>query len=285
MAAIWGYNWVALKQITGEVSPFVLSAMRVVTASAVLFAAAIIARRPLASPPIWPTFVAGMLQTGIFIILQNFALLAGSVGKTSTLAYTMPLWVVLLAPMALGERITTIRAIALGLGLIGLTCILVPLDLQHLLISKLLALSIGILWAIGVVYTKRLRTRMHFDTLTFTAWQMLYSVPPLVLIALIVPGAAFHPTGHFWLQFASVAVGGTAIAFLLFMFVVSRLSAGAAGLSALLVPVMSITYAALILGERPTWLEAGGTALILAGLAVNSAPQLFDRPLAKANST
>ena len=40
MAAIWGYNWVALKQITFEASPFVLSAMRVVTATVVLFAAA-----------------------------------------------------------------------------------------------------------------------------------------------------------------------------------------------------------------------------------------------------
>lgn len=282
MAGIWGYNWVAIKQIAFEASPFVLSAMRIVTATVVLFAAAVLTRRPLRSTPPWPTFVAGMLQTGIFIILQNFALLAGAVGKTSTLTYTMPLWVVVLAALALGERITTVRAIALGLGLIGLACVLTPLDLQHALISKLLALATAVLWATGIVYTKRIRARFTFDTLTFTAWQMLYSIPPMVLVAAIVPGAYLHPAGHFWLQFASVAVGGTAIAFLLFMFVVSRLSAGAAGLSALLVPVMSIIDAALILGERPTPLELLGTTFILAGLAVNSAPQLFLRRMAKA---
>jgi drug/metabolite transporter (DMT)-like permease len=254
--------------------------MRVVTATAVLFLAAVLTRRPLRSTPPWPTFVAGMLQTGIFIILQNFALLAGAVGKTSTLTYTMPLWVVILAAFTLGERITAIRAVALGLGLIGLACVLTPLDVQHALVSKLLALSIAVLWAVGIVYTKRLRAKYTFDTLTFTAWQMLYSIPPLLLFALVMPGAFFHPTGHFWLQFASVAVGGTAIAFLLFMFVVSRLSAGAAGLSALLVPVMSIINAGLILGERPTPIEMIGTAFILCGLAVNSAPQLFVRRLA-----
>jgi drug/metabolite transporter (DMT)-like permease len=145
-----------------------------------------------------------------------------------------------------------------------------------------MAVSIAVLWAAGIIYTKRMRARYTFNTLTFTAWQMLYSIPPLLLMAWIVPGAYLHPSGNFWWQFASVAVGGTAIAFLLFMFVVARLSAGAAGLSALLVPVMSIIDAALILGERPTPIEITGTAFILAGLAVNGAPQLFVRPLAKA---
>ena len=76
MAGIWGYNWVALKLITPDVSPFILSAMRVVTASIVLSATAILLRRPLTSPPPLQTFTAGMTQNGLFIILQNFALLA-----------------------------------------------------------------------------------------------------------------------------------------------------------------------------------------------------------------
>ena len=282
MAGIWGYNWVALKVITPDVSPFVLSAMRVVTASIVLYVAAIVLRRPLGSPPPWPTFVAGMLQSGIFIILQNFALLAGAVGKTAILVYTMPLWVVIFAPLALHERITTGRATALVLGMAGLGCVLYPLDVHHALVSKVLAIAIAWLWAAGVLYTKHLRSRVSFDTLTFTAWQMIYSIPPLVLAAAVMPGAFYHPSAHFWPLFGMVAVGGTAIAFLLFMFVVARLSAGGAGLSALLVPVMAILNAAVWIGERPSLLELSGTALILAGLAVNSMPQRLYPLLAKA---
>jgi len=282
MAGIWGYNWVALKLITPDVSPFILTAMRVVTASIVLFLAILVLRRPRRSPPPWPTFVAGMLQSGIFMILQNFALLEGGVGKTAVLAYTMPFWVVLFAPFTLGERITANRAAALALGAMGLACVLWPLDLQHALVSKVLALSIAVLWAAGVLYTKYLRSRYTFDTLAFTAWQMIYSTPPLVLAAIVMPGAFYHPGLHFWPLFAAAAIGGTAIAFLLFMFIVSRLSAGAAGLSALLVPVMSMVNAALWLGERPTPIELTGTAFILVGLAVNSLPQRFVLMFAKA---
>ena len=282
MAAIWGYNWVALKMIAPDVSPFVLSAMRVVTAGAVLYLAVIVLRRPLASPPPWPTFVAGMLQSGIFIILQNFALLAGAAGKTAVLTYTMPFWVVLLAPFAIGERLTPSRIAAVALGLAGLACVLVPLDVQHALLSKALALATAILWAAGVLYTKHLRSRYTFDTLSYTAWQMIYSIPLLVLAALVMPGAAYHPGPHFWPLFFAVSAGGTALAFLLFMFVVSRLSAGAAGLSALLVPVMTLVNAALWLGEFPTPIELTGTAFILAGLAVNSMPQRIDLLFAKA---
>lgn len=273
MAVIWSYNWVALKQITNDASPFVMSAMRIVAATVALFIAVVVLRRPLRSPPAWPTFVAGMLQSGLFVILQNVALLAGGVGKTATLTYTMPLWVVILAPFTLHERITLPRAIALVLGLAGLACVLTPLDVQHAPLSKALGLATAIMWAVGILYTKWFRAKHQVDTLTFVAWQMLYSIPPLVLLALIVPGGYVHPSPHFWLLFTEVSVGGTALAFLLFMVVVARLSAGDAGLSALLVPVMVIVDAWLILGEHPTPVETVGTILVLAGLAVNSSPQ------------
>ncbi len=273
MAGIWGYNWVALKLITPDVSPFILSAMRVVTASIVLSSAAILLRRPLTSPPPLQTFTAGMTQNGFFIILQNFALLAGAVGKTAILAYTMPLWVVIFAPLALGERITPARGVALVLGMAGLACILYPLDVQHGLASKIMALGIAWLWAAGVLFTKHLRSRYTFDTLGFTAWQMIYSIPVLVIAALVMPGAYYHPSANFWPLFAAVAIGGTSIAFLLFMFVLSRLSAGGAGISALLVPVAAILNAAVWIGERPSPIELTGTILILVGLGVNSLPQ------------
>lgn len=275
MAAIWGTNWVWIKDLSRDGSPFVLSALRVAIATVVLFAFVVVLRRPLRTTPVWPTFVAGMLQSGIFIILQSFALVTGGVGKTAILTYTMPLWVALLAPAVLGERIGAVRAVALGLALVGLACLLTPLDLEHALISKVLALATAVVWAAGVLYTKVFRRTYECDTLTFTAWQMLYSLPPVALAALVVPGAYLHPSANFFPELISVAAGGTAIAFLLWMVVVARLSAGTAGLASLLVPVTSIAAAALLLGERPTPLESVGIGAILAGLALNCVPPRF----------
>jgi drug/metabolite transporter (DMT)-like permease len=273
MALIWGYNWVALKQITTDASPFVMSAMRLAAASAALFVAAIVMRRPLASPPFWPTFAIGMFNTGLFAILQNTALLTGGAGKTAVLTYTMALWVVVMAPFMLGERITVPRALALTFGLAGIACLIAPLDMQHGLVSKGLALLTAIVAALGIIYTKVFRARHTFDTIAFTAWQTFYSVPALALLAVIVPGGFVHSSPHFWLLFTQVSVMGTGLAFLLFVVVITRLSASDAGLASLLTPALTVIIAWLVLGEQPTPIEGLGTLLILIGLAINSAPQ------------
>lgn len=272
MATLWGFNWITIKTIAFDVAPFVLAIMRVVVATVVLFACLIVARKSLRSTPPWPTFVAGMLQSGFFVILQNLALLTGGVGKTAILTYTMPLWVVIMAPFFLGERITLQRAIALALGLGGLACTVFPLDLGHAVPSKIFALLTAVSWAAGVVYTKRFRTRTRVDTLAFTTWQMVYSIPPLALAAALVPGAYLHPSAQFFAALGFIAVGGTTFAFLLFMYVVSKLSAGAAGIASLSTPVLSTILAMVILGERPNALEAGGMFLIVCALFANSLP-------------
>jgi drug/metabolite transporter (DMT)-like permease len=272
MAALWGYSWIAIKLVAGEASPFVIAVIRVSVAALGLFACLLVTGKSLRPTPMWPTFTSGMLQLGLFVTLQNLAIISGGVGKTAILTYTMPLWVVLMAPMTLGERITPQRGLALFLGLGGLACTLTPFDLTHDPLSKGLALATAVVWAAGVVATKRFRTRTQVDTLQFTAWQMVYSIPPLALAAILVPGEYLHPSLRFFGLMAYVAIGGTTFAFLLFMFVVARLSAGAAGIASLSTPVVSTALAVVLLAERPTPIEITGMVLIVAALAVNSLP-------------
>jgi len=61
---------------------------------------------------------------------------------------------------------------------------------------------------------------------------------------------------------------GNALAWLLWMFALRKLSAGAAGLGTLATPVIGVAAAWLQLGERPTAGEAAGMALIVVALAI-----------------
>jgi drug/metabolite transporter (DMT)-like permease len=272
LALVWGYNWVAIKVTTVDASPFALAAIRIVLGALALFAVAAALRRPLASPPALPTAAVGLFQIALMIAFQTLALATGGAGKTTVLVYTFPFFIVLLSALFLGERLTRGRVLAVLLAAAGLGCVLYPLDFGHANLSKLFALASALSWAVGAVLTKRFRARHDVDLLVFSAWQMAYGAVPVVLVALLVPGAFVHVTPGFLLALGYVVLAGTALAFWLWFFIIERLSASTAGISSLLVPVVSVLAAWLQLGERPGTAELIGMVLIVGALAANSVP-------------
>src|SRR5690606_33014162 len=103
------------------------------------------------------------------------------------LAYTMPFWTLLLAWLALGERLRPLQWLAVALAGGGLLLILQPWDMQTSALSKLLALAAGFCWAASVIVAKRLRARHQVDLLALTTWQLVLGMIPLLVVALLVP--------------------------------------------------------------------------------------------------
>ena len=74
-----------------------------------------------------------------------------------------------------------------------------------------------------------------------------------------------------WASFGiAVFLCATGLAWLLWLFVLQRLSAGVAGLSALGIPMVGALAGWIELGERPTPVEFAGMALIVGALALVS---------------
>jgi drug/metabolite transporter (DMT)-like permease len=240
-----------------------------------LFGALAATRRSLRPTPFGPTLLLGLLQTTLFTLLSVGATATGGAGKTAILVYTMPFWIVLLAWPLLHERVSRTGWIALVLAAAGLALVLAPLDLSAGLTSKALAVASAIVWAASAVYGKLLRAKHVTDLLALTAWQMLYGTVPLLAALAFVHGHV-DPTPRFLLAIAYIAIPGTALAWLLWMFILSRLPAGVAGIASLLTPVIGVLSAWLQLGERPGALEIVGIAFIVAALLVNMLPGLLD---------
>jgi drug/metabolite transporter (DMT)-like permease len=275
LATIWGYNWVVIKLATHDADAFSLSAIRTSVAVVCLFGALAATRRSLRPTPFVPTLILGLLQTTIFMLLSVGATATGGAGKTAILVYTMPFWIVLMAWPLLHERVSRSAWIALALAAAGLALVLAPLDLAAGLTSKALAVGSAIVWAASAVYGKLLRAKHTVDLLALVAWQMLYGTVPLLAALAFVHGHV-NPTPGFLLAVAYIAIPGTALAWLLWMFILSRLPAGVAGVASLLTPVIGVLSAWLQLGERPGALELVGIACIVAALLVNVLPGLLD---------
>ena len=94
LSLIWGYNWVVMKQVIQYVDPFDFAAIRTLLGAMVLFLVLILTRRPMKIVALRQVVVLGLLQTGAFTALIQWALVAGGAGKTAVLVYTMPFWTI-----------------------------------------------------------------------------------------------------------------------------------------------------------------------------------------------
>jgi drug/metabolite transporter (DMT)-like permease len=270
LALVWGYTWVVIKIATHDASPLVVAGGRMALASVVLFAVLAATGRSLRPTPFVPTLILGLLQTTGFTLFQTLAVAIGGAGKVAVLAYTMPFWVALLAWPFLGERINGLRWVALALAAAGLVFVLTPLN-GGTWLADAFAIVAGISWAASVVYAKRMRAKYRVELLSLTAWQLLWGTVPLVVVMLAVPGHV-HWTTSFVLAMAYMSVLGGALAWLLWMFIISRLPAAVAGIASLATPVVGVIAAAIQLHEIPSTTELIGMVLIVAALVVNSLP-------------
>jgi drug/metabolite transporter (DMT)-like permease len=270
LAIVWGYNWVVMKIAVRDAPPFDFAAMRTFCGAMSLFLVMMVLRRPLKPKAIPETALFGVLQVTGTIGLISWALVSGGAGKTAVLNYTMPFWGLLFAWFFLGETVKSRQWGSIGMALGGLVCILMPFSLSSDLLSKGLAITAGITWAISSIVAKRLQKRETVDLLSFTAWQMLFGSLPLIAIAIVLPSPPIQWTGSFITALLYNIIPGSAIAWLLWLHALNRLSAGVAGLGTLAVPVVGVLAAWLQLGEQPSLIEAIGMSLIAIALLLNS---------------
>jgi drug/metabolite transporter (DMT)-like permease len=271
LSLLWGYNWVAIKFAMIDSGPIRFAALRTTIAVVALFSAMLVLRRSLKPTPIVPTIILGLLQTTLFMVLQVSAVALGGAGKTAVLTYTMPFWTILLAWPLLGERMHGLQWLAVALSAVGLGFVLAPLDAHAGLLPKVFATAGAIFWALGTIWMKRIRARYVVDLISLTTWQMFWGVLPMIALALVVPEPPTVLTPTFLAALGFVALPGTAFAWLLWMFALSRLPAGTAGLASLATPVVGVLGAWLQLGERPSGTEWTGIALIVSALALTGA--------------
>lgn len=174
--------------------------------------------------------------------------------------------VLLIAWVFLGERLRRLQCIALGPAVAGLVLIIDPADLGGSLQSKLLAIGAGAAWGAGAVWAKKMLRGPDVDVLNLSGWQMLFGSIPLVIVALVIPSHHVTWSGQFMGALAYNVFIATALAWLLWLYVIKLLPAGLAGLGTLMTPVIGIVASIIQMGERLEGLEGAGIALILASL-------------------
>lgn len=271
LSAIWGYNFVVMKEVLAYVDPFDFTAARTFLGALSLFAFSALIGRRLPVPHWKPMVLLGLLQTAAFGALIQWSLVSGEAGRTVVVVYSMPFWLVALAALFLGERIRPGSLAAVLTAAIGVGLIVQPWNSGTLTRDgAMLAMLAGLIWAIAAVIARKSPRRAGDSLLALTAWQMLFGAILLVALVPLLPARPLTPAPYLWGALAYSSILATGVAWFLWLYILERMPAGAAGLSTLLVPVVGLGASWVQLGERPDAITALGMALILGALTALS---------------
>lgn len=140
------------------------------------------------------------------------------------LEFTTPLWVILLSPLLLGERLTIVRSIAALMGFVGILIVARP-DINNLNPGILAAASCAIFFALTYVFTKRLTRTESISAIMFylCVFQLIFGLltagydgdiayPRLVDLPLLILLASCGLLAHFCITKALTLAPATLVA-------------------------------------------------------------------------
>ena len=189
-------------------------------------------------------------------------------GHAAVLAYTMPLWVVLLGTVFLRQPLDLQSIMGMVLGLAGILT-LVSADFATLgkaPVGAMLILLGAIAWAAGTLIQKHRRTEL--STLALSGWQLVIGSIPIFIVMPFVDGVHIpNVSAQAWAAGAYLTFVALVICYFLWFKIVSLMSANRASISALLVPAVGVASGALFLDEPFGWREVLALGFVAAALA------------------
>lgn len=251
--------------------PLVTAAVRMVVTSALLLAVALIRHqdelRRLDSPTL-RLMVGGGLLLGVHFALWTNALFWTSVASAVLLVDTHPVAVALAARFFLGE--VTPRQVWIGIGITLAGSLLVAAgDLEfggRALVGDLMAASSAAMFAGYLVIGRHVRQGMSLPVYT----GIVYGVATLALFVMIavmrVPLTSV--TGQDLVVWGLLVLFPTLGGHTVLNWALRHVPAAVVGVSMLAEPVLTTTWAWLVLGEPPSPTAVIGGAVILTGLYI-----------------
>jgi drug/metabolite transporter (DMT)-like permease len=270
LCGIWGVTWPVMRIALYDIPPFSMRTSSAALGALTLYLVCRFKGRSLRikTAKAWThVVIASLLNVVAFSVLGSFAQLTAATSRVAILAYTIPIWSVLLAWFFLGERPSRIQTVALALCAAGLAILIYPLTASGFPLGIMLALAVGVTWAAGTVYLKW--ARIDADPMGVASWQVTIAFGALLACLLIFEGRPHFGAAHAGALLATAWTGifGNGVAYGLWFTIVRRLPTTTASLGVLGSPVIGVVASVLILGERPTGTDIVGFALILAASA------------------
>jgi drug/metabolite transporter (DMT)-like permease len=270
LCLIWGISWPIMKIALLDIPPLSMRTLSAGFGALTLLAVCLATGRSLRIPSVKVfahVVIFSLLNIVGFSLFSAFAQMAAATSRVAILAYTMPIWTILLAWIVLRERPSPSQMLAVVLCALGLTVLVYPLASKGVPLGLVLAIASGLSWGAGTVYVKWAPLQLDFLATAF--WQVAIAFVVTAAGLFAFDGRLDLDNAHVGSLLATVFMGvaGSGIAYAMWFEVVQRLPAATASLGILGIPLVGVISTVAILGERPTLTDMLGFALIFAASA------------------
>ncbi|RKX46770.1 MAG: EamA family transporter [Thermotogae bacterium] len=254
---------VVSKPLMERLDPLLLTFLRFLIGGAFLLAFS--RARPPASI-LWKLALIGAVNSVVSMGILQIAVSLGSASEAATLVACNPVFVTLLAPFLLKEKLTPRKIASVLIGVLGV------LTLGFGKLSGGLPFLFGIVAAFTFAfYTILLKPySKRLGSLTATAYSSFLSIVfylPVLLFSKVEMATILWPSDFFRLIYLSL--GTTGIAYVTFFKASEIVGIVKASTVFFAKPAISMVSAALLLGERPTVFSILGSVMITLALILN----------------
>ncbi len=275
LGAVWGASFLFIKIGVREMAPETLVAARLCIA-AVLLLVVLYARglRLPADRRMWGHF----LFTGVVGLILPYMLItwgeqAIPSGMAAILNATTPLFTALMAYLwTREEHLTGLRLLGVAVGFAG---VIVAVGVEDLSLAsastqgQIAVLVAAACYGANGVYSRRVFRGL--PPLVPAAGQMLAGAVLMAPIALALGGLPSPlPSATALGAVLALAVLGTALAYILFYWLIERLGATRTSMVTYLLPPFALVYGALFLGETIALNALLGLGLVIAGILLSN---------------
>ena len=269
LGALWGASFLFIRVAVPEMGPFVLVAVRVALAALALALFAVASGRALKLRGMWlPFLFVGFVNTAV-----PFSLISGAeeyltASLAAILNSTTVMFTALVAAVWLGDPLTGKKILGIVLGSVGVAILVGwdPLPLSPaVLLSVAAVLGASACYGVGGVFTKRVLSGA--PPLTLAVGQQTAAAGFMIPIATTdLPGQAPSPLAA--LCVLALAIPSTAVAYLLFFYLIETAGPTSTSTVTLIVPVFGLIFGVLFLGEPVGWGTILGLAIILCSVVL-----------------
>jgi drug/metabolite transporter (DMT)-like permease len=272
-ACLWGTLGIAGRMLyAAGLTPGVVVTLRA-SVAALLVVAALGVVRPASLRIAWrdvPYFAAyGLISVAAFYLLYFTTIQHISVAAAAVLLYTAPTFVAIVAYLLMGEPLTRVKVVALGVTLAG--CALVSRAYEP---GTFRAQGMGLLTGLGAGFTYGMYAIFgkhglrKYGPWTVQAYSMLFGSLALLPVYGAETVRALGAAPQVWPVVAYLGLVPTVAAYGLYLTGLQSIESSHASIVATLEPVVAAGLGFLLLQEPLGLLQLAGMALVLAGVAV-----------------
>jgi len=276
LMVVWGLNVVAIKILVDVFAPITITALRIFTASIVVFLVLLATNelRRLTKKEMGTIFIAGLLNVVAHHFFLSIGLTKTTASNTGIVLGLSPLLTALFAMLFLGERFSIVKFTGIVFGFAGVVFIVVHGS------SSVNVVSLGDLYvflavlAQGISFIVIKKAANTFDTRLLTGG-MLFSGS----IVLFLLGLPMEPRGFMtlnqgelltWLVFFGSAIFATGLGHMVYNRAIHRIGPTEAAIFINLSPFFSLVFSHLFLHETIHLLQMFGLLFIVVGVILAS---------------